>query len=266
MSKVIPVAGIDVHVEGDGAEAIVMVHGWPDTYRLWDAQVHSLSDRYCCIRFTLPGFNAAHPRQAYSLDEMTSLFKQIIEQVCPKQKVTLMLHDWGCVFGYELYTRNPQMVSRVIGVDIGDHVSLQQSRTLRESLMVFMYQGWLALAWIFGGRIGDLMTRVMARGLGCPSPQASMHSQMGYPYFMHWFGGRQSYRRHRQPFMPSCPMLFIYGSDKPLMFHAKAWADDLSRTRGNEVVELDTGHWVMSAQPERFNQVVNDWLSAVPAR
>ena len=81
-----------------------------------------------------------------------------------------------------------------------------------------------------------------------------------------WFGGRQSYRRHRQPFMPSCPMLFIYGSDKPLMFHAKAWTDDLLRTKGNEVVELDTGHWVMSAQPERFNQVVNDWLSVVPAR
>jgi len=261
MRKVIPVAGIDVHVEGDGAEAIVMIHGWPDTYRLWDAQVHFLRDRYRCIRFTLPGFDAAHPRQAYSLEQMTSLFTQIIEQACPEQKVTLMLHDWGCTFGYEFYVRNPHLVSRVIGVDVGDKSSLRQSHTLRESLMVFMYQGWLALAWMIGGRIGDRMTRAMARWLGCPSPQALMHSHMGYPYFMHWFGGRQSYRRNGKPFIPSCPILFIFGRRKPLMFHAKAWTDDLLRSTSNEVVAFDTGHWVMSAEPERFNQVVNDWLS-----
>jgi pimeloyl-ACP methyl ester carboxylesterase len=261
MSEVIPIAGIDVHVEGDGAEAIVMVHGWPDTYHLWDAQAHLLRDRYRCIRFTLPGFAAGHPKQAYSLDEITSLFKQIIEQVCPEQKVTLMMHDWGCVFGYEFYMRNPQMVSRVIGVDIGDKKSLDQSRTPRESLMVFSYQGWLALAWVLGSRFGDWMARTMARWLGCPSPQGLVHSQMGYPYFMAWFGGRQSYRRHSQRFSPSCPMLFIYGTRKPLMFHTKAWADDLLKTQGNEVVAFDTGHWVMLEQPERFNEVVSRWLS-----
>jgi pimeloyl-ACP methyl ester carboxylesterase len=27
------------------------------------------------------------------------------------------------------------------------------------------------------------------------------------------------------------------------------------------VVEFDTGHWVMSNQPERFNQVVGAWLA-----
>ena len=39
-----------------------MVHGWPDTYRLWDGQVEALKDRYRCVRFTLPGFDAAQPR------------------------------------------------------------------------------------------------------------------------------------------------------------------------------------------------------------
>ena len=30
--------GVEVFVEGVGP-AIVMIHGWPDTHRLWDAQV-----------------------------------------------------------------------------------------------------------------------------------------------------------------------------------------------------------------------------------
>jgi pimeloyl-ACP methyl ester carboxylesterase len=266
MSNVLPIAGVDVHVEGDGAEAIVMIHGWPDTYRLWDAQVHFLKDRYRCVRFTLPGFDAAHPRHAWSLAEVTSVVERIVEQVCPGQRVTLLLHDWGCVFGYEFYLRNPRSVSRIIGVDVGDQVSLLKARTRRESLCVFAYQGWLALAWRVGGRAGDWMTRTMARWLRCPSPRASMHSGMSYPYFVQWFGGRRSYRRHVQAFVPSCPTLFVYGRRKPLMFHAKAWAEELSKGEDHRVVAFDTGHWVMAEQPDRFNQLVSDWLSAVPAR
>ncbi|WP_274378911.1 hypothetical protein [Deinococcus cavernae] len=26
----------DIHIEGEGSQTIVMIHGWPDTYRLWD--------------------------------------------------------------------------------------------------------------------------------------------------------------------------------------------------------------------------------------
>ena len=54
MSAALEVDGIDVFVEGEGGESIVMIHGWPDTYRLWDAQADFLRDRYRCVRFTLP--------------------------------------------------------------------------------------------------------------------------------------------------------------------------------------------------------------------
>ena len=35
----------------------------------------------------------------------------------------------------------------------------------------------------------------------------------------------------------------------------------LRKKPGSEVVEFDTGHWVMSNAPERFNRVVADWLA-----
>jgi len=265
MSKIVSFREVDVHIEGDGAETIFMVHGWPDTYRLWDAQVQVLASRYRCIRFTLPGFDAAHARRAYSLDELTDFFKQLIEHVAPGQKVILMAHDWGCIFSYEFYMRNPQIVSKIVGVDVGDKTSLQQSRTLPETMMVFAYQVPLALAWVLGGRTGDWMTRLTARILRCPAPQADIGSRMTYPYFMQWFGGRRSYQRQAQQFIPSCPILFIYGLRKPVMFHAKTWAENLLASQSNRVEEFDTGHWVMFEQPDRFNEVVVNWLSASPA-
>src|SRR3954466_7614622 len=120
MSATLQVDGIDVFVEGEGAESIVMIHGWPDTYRLWDAQAAFFKDRYRCVRFTLPGFDIGKPRRAYSLEETMSIIGNIIDRTCPGEKVILMLHDWGCAFGYQFAMRHPERVSKIVGVDIGD--------------------------------------------------------------------------------------------------------------------------------------------------
>src|SRR5690349_1232243 len=99
--------GIEVHIDGDvDAEPIVMVHGWPDTYRLWDRQVESLKARYRCIRFTLPGFDETQDRRVYTIGEVTRFIRRVIDLLSPGKKVTLMVHDWGCVFGYEFYMRH----------------------------------------------------------------------------------------------------------------------------------------------------------------
>jgi pimeloyl-ACP methyl ester carboxylesterase len=256
------VAGIEVHVEGEGAEAIVMVHGWPDTYRLWDAQVEFLRAKYRCIRFTLPGFDETQPRRAYTFGEVAGLLRQVIEELNPGRSVTLMLHDWGCIFGYEFTMRNPEMVARIVGVDIGEMRAARRELTARAKFYIFAYQVWLALAWKIGGGFGDWMTRKMARWVRARSDPRFVSSRMNYPYFLAWFGGGQSFARQTQRFQPACPMLYVYGERKLFQFHARAWTDALARQPGNRVESFDTGHWVMLQQPERFNEVVGGWLLA----
>jgi pimeloyl-ACP methyl ester carboxylesterase len=263
--EVLRIGELDVHVEGAGPETIVMVHGWPDTHRLWDAQVETLKDRYRCARFDLPGYGPSEERRARTLDELTDALTQVVDRLSPGGRVILLLHDWGCFFGYEFYLRHPQRVSRIVGVDIGDPVSLARALALPARAAVFLYQLFLATAWIVGGGAGDAMTRWMARRMRCPADPELIGARMNYPYFMTWFGGAQSYRHRAQTFVPRVPMLFAYGRRKPFMWHAPAWVEDLRRQPGSEVVEFDTGHWVMAQQPQRFNDVVGRWLRAVPA-
>ena len=261
LMAVLDVLGVNVHIEGDGAETIVMVPGWPDTYHLWDRQVEALKDRYRCVRFTLPGFDKEKPRKAYTLDEHIAFMDAVIARISPGKQVIFLLHDWGCIFGYQYYLRNRGKVAKIIGVDVGDPSSMLRALTAREKLIAFWYQTWNAFAWKIGGVIGDRMMRAMAHWGGAPSDPAQITSRMGYPYWMLWFGGRDSYNRHGRRFEPECPMLFIYGCRKPLRFHSPAWAEKLAAKPGNEVVAFDTGHWVMSQQPERFNEVVRRWLT-----
>src|SRR6185503_1148200 len=131
--------------KGDG-KTIVMVHGWPDTARLWHPQIEALQDRYECIAITLPGFEGE--KRAYTLDEVVEAIRAAVGD----RRVTLLLHDWGCLYGYQFAMRHPERVERVIGVDIGDAGSRAHLAEIgvRGKLMIVAYQHWLALAWCVG--------------------------------------------------------------------------------------------------------------------
>lgn len=262
----ISVDGVEIHFDGDHPHTVVMLHGWPDSFRLWDTTVAALKDRYCCVRFTLPGFDLAEGPRPMSLDDMCEWLLTVVDQVSPGLPVTLLLHDWGCMFGYEFAARHPDRVSRIVAVDIGDHNAdaLRQALTSRQRWQVFGYQFWLALAWQIGGAPGNWMTRRMARALRCRTDPASIGWQMNYPYAMRWFGSLGGLAQ-AAPVRPGCPLLYIYGTRKLFMFHSPEWLAWVGAQPGNKVEAMATGHWVMVQQPEPFNRCVADWLRASEA-
>jgi pimeloyl-ACP methyl ester carboxylesterase len=259
----VTVQGVEIHFEGNHPRTVVMLHGWPDSYRLWDQTVESLKDRYCCVRFTLPGFDVAGPARPTSLDEMCDLLRTIVDEVSPGVPVTLLLHDWGCIFGYEFAARHPDRVARIVAVDIGDHNSdaLKSALSAKQRWQVFGYQIWLALAWNIGGRLGSWMTRSMARALRCRTDPAAIGWQMNYPYAMRWFGTLGGFGAAAQV-SPACPMFYIYGERKLFMFHSPGWLAELAARPDCAVQAFPTGHWVMVQQPAQFSRCVRQWLTA----
>ncbi|HYD60275.1 MAG TPA: alpha/beta fold hydrolase [Noviherbaspirillum sp.] len=251
----------DIYIEGNGPQTIVMVHGWPDTWRLWDRQVAALKGRFRCVRFSLPGYEPGSPRRAASLDDIVSLMRAIADEVNGGQPVILLLHDWGCVFGYQFALRHPELVSRVIGIDIGDAGSPDHLRELPllAKLGIAGYQLWLALAWRIGGALGTRMTRWMAGKARCPTDPAMVHAGMNYPYDIAWTGSHGSYR-HVLPMQPTWPLLFLYGRRKPLKFHSRAWLDKLRADPWHRVLGFEMGHWVQVEQPEAVNAAIIQWL------
>jgi pimeloyl-ACP methyl ester carboxylesterase len=270
LNQSLQIDGIAVHMEGpEDAPVLVMVHGWPDTCELWDAQVAALKDRHRCVRFTLPGFDPALPRRPVGLQAMVDFIAQVVNTVSPGQPVDLLLHDWGSVFGAQYAMTHPERVARVVTVDVGDAGSREHQAALsgRAKFGILYYQLWLALAWLVGGHLstalGDRMTRYMARMVRARSLPQHISAQMNFPYFITWFGAHGSYKARKRPDF-KCPVLFIYGARKPFMFHSQAWAERLAARPGCRVLGLPTGHWVMKDAAEAFNQAVREWLTPPP--
>jgi cis-3-alkyl-4-acyloxetan-2-one decarboxylase len=257
----IDVHGTEVWLQGHGDEVVLMLHGWPDTRALWDGTVAALQDRAVCARLTLPGFESGPA--STSLDGLCELLSRVVDRISPGQPVTLMLHDWGCVFGYEFAMRHPERVARVVAIDVGDYNSgdLRREWGLKEKLSVMAYQVWLALAWKIGGSLGTRMTRAMARWLRCPTAPARITHAMNYPYAMQWFGTAGGLRG-AAPIQLPMPLLFVYGERKPFMFHSAQWLGQVAATPGHAVVGLPCGHWVMISRPEAFQACVRNWLWA----
>jgi pimeloyl-ACP methyl ester carboxylesterase len=260
MSNIIKVDDLDVIIEGSGEETIVMIHGWPDTYRLWDSQVEVLKDKYRCVRFSLPGYELDAIRRMYSLNDIIGKINAVVDAVSDGKAVTLLLHDWGCFFGYQFYLRNEAKVSKIIGVDIGDAGSSDHVLSLKVKLFMFSYQMWLALAWKLGGSLGDTMTRKMAKVLKAPGDQKLITSSMTYSYYWKWSHTLTGKPLGNLPLVVSCPLLFMYGENKPGMFHSKEWQHKMASIPGNQVVAFNTRHWIMAEEPQKFNRVMLEWL------
>ena len=261
MVELVDVNGTQVHIEGQGEQTILMLHGWPDTYRLWQPQVDILKSDYRCVRFSLPGYEDKQSRTLYTLEQIVTLIDAVIDAVSPNQKVILMLHDWGCFFGYQFYLRHQDKVEKIIGVDIGDAGSKEHQLTASVKAFMFAYQIWLATAWKIGGSIGDAMTRKMAKWLRAPGDPALIGSSMTYSYYWKWSRTLTGKPLGHLPLKIDCPLLFIYGKNKPGMFHSSAWEQDMAAREGNRVIAFDTRHWVMTEAPEAFNQAITQWLT-----
>jgi pimeloyl-ACP methyl ester carboxylesterase len=234
--------GVTVHVEGQGQETILMIHGWPHDRRLWDAQVEAMSPLYRCVRFSFSGPRGARGR---SLDEVSAMFAQTVQRISPDRPVVLMLNDWGCVYGYQFAMRFPELVSRIIGVGIGG--STQAS-----------FRG--ALDW--GGRLKLALYNIrlsMAERTRVEAQKISAH--LNCPYAVSWFNDHPA-RRSALPFKLRCPMLFIYGRRRPFQFHTRNFEQAVQAKPGSKVMAFRSGHWVMREQPDAFNDAVLGWLQA----
>jgi len=243
-------------IEGDPTcETIVFVHGWPDDGSVWNRQVEVLKDKYQCVRVTAPHFDGQEKNKwGYDHDEIVELLKNTIKQVSPNKKVILMIHDWGAYWGYCLHKKNPDLISKIICLDIGGHFAPK----FREKLMIISYQWYLVVAFLIGGKLGDMMTQWIARIFKGPRDVLEIKANMNYPYFYTW---KNLFLRKKDPlknYKPMCPILFFYGKKKPFMFHSEKWLNFLAQREDCKVIGVDAGHWVNGAKG--FNREVLTWL------
>ncbi|HEX4918186.1 MAG TPA: alpha/beta fold hydrolase [Limnobacter sp.] len=86
---------------------IILVHGYPDSSRVWDPVVDILKHHFHVVTYDVRGCgNSTEPDWMwdYSLTKLSEDLQAVMRAVCPTQPVHLLAHDWGSIQTWESVT------------------------------------------------------------------------------------------------------------------------------------------------------------------
>jgi len=112
---------------GDPSEKPVLLffHGWPDTHALWANQFAAFcgdDGEFACVAPSMMDFNPdvppAHPADLSWPPQADRLFDAV--QEIGLEDITLVGHDFGAIIGSMFVARHPEVVKRVIFLDVAN--------------------------------------------------------------------------------------------------------------------------------------------------
>ena len=106
------------YVDTGEGDPIVLLHGNPTSSYLWRNVIPHLSGLGRCIAPDLIGMgeSAKLPdpqRGTYSFSAHAEFLADLLDEVQAKERVTLVLHDWGGALGLDWARKNPEKVRAV---------------------------------------------------------------------------------------------------------------------------------------------------------
>lgn len=128
-----------VHEQGNpDGPTLVLVHGWPDTHRLWDHVVPLLTDRFRVIRYDTRGAGRSSAPSGvsdYRLELLATDLLAVVDAVSPGRPVHVLAHDWGSLEAWEAVC-SPGAAGRIASFTSTsgwcfDHLGHWMRRTLR---------------------------------------------------------------------------------------------------------------------------------------
>ena len=133
--------------EGSG-EPVLMLHGFPDSARLWRHQIPALvAAGYRVIAPDQRGFgDSSKPSDvaAYTLEHTMGDALALLDAL-ELERVRLVSHDWGAAVGWALAAYCPQRVERHVALSVGHLSALWNAgiaqRRLAWYMLLFMRRG-----------------------------------------------------------------------------------------------------------------------------
>lgn len=285
--RILPAHVVEPKWPSPGGRTLVFLHGWPDSPRLWDAQIAHLSEAgHRCVAVPLPGYppddapnrtrGAPRPNFDTAVDDVIATVAALT--TARERPFVFVCHDWGCLVGYKLQRRRPELVAALAALDVAADI---EGLTPKELAFIVAYQAWLTGALLIGGPIGDAMTAWFARFAGAPEPNAK--AALNWPYLAFWrekfaaarpAPARPNNRREEvektprgdrgDGRVPTCPTLFLYGAEKPARFHGNRWLREVrAKGPGSDAVEMPGGHWFLVSHAKEVNERLARWLEEI---
>lgn len=262
--------GLRFFVEDQGTgEPVVMLHGFPDTSRVWRYQAPALVD--AGFRVILPDMRGRGRSEmpegveAYHLSNMVADVVGIMEAL-GVQRAHIVGHDWGAAVAWLFASLQPARVNRLVTLSVG-HPSTRSEPTLE-----FFQKGWYRLLFQFPGIESTLQAddwriiRILLSGAkDLEQYIANLSTPGALTPALNWYRASMPPERlmSAPPQLPpvQAPTLGVFGADDPFL------TEDAMRRSSEHVAGPwryervdEAGHWIQLDAPERVTSLLLEFL------
>jgi pimeloyl-ACP methyl ester carboxylesterase len=144
---------LDVQIEGEG-RPVVLLHGFPDTKRLWSKQVPALVDAgYKVIVPDQRGYGASDKPAGidpYSIVFLTLDIAGLLEKL-EIERAHVVGHDWGAAVAWGLAALAPDRVDHLVTLSVGHPMAFASAGLAQREkswyMLLFWHQG-VAEQWL----------------------------------------------------------------------------------------------------------------------
>jgi len=262
--------GVKIHYAALGPKAgplVVMVHGFPDFWFTWRAQMDALAAQgYRCVAMDLRGFNLSDQPKGVENYDMRLLVGDVASVIRAqgREKAILVAHDWGGAIAWQVAFHVPQVVEKLVILNLphprglarelatneAQQKASQYARNFQQPDSHLKLKPEALAGWVGDAEAKQRYIEAFKR--------SDLEAMMNY------------YRRNypREPYQPAqgalikprCPVLMIHGlRDTALLAPALngtwEWVDDLTL-----VTIPEASHFVQQDQPEKVSKAILMWL------
>lgn len=257
--RVLPINGLEMNVlVADEGEPLLLLHGFPDSSKLWRNMVPRLTDAgYRVIAPDQRGFgntDAPPHKHDYTIQRIAADAIAVLDTL-GIERAALMGHDWGAAIGWWLAGSYPDRFTCFVALSVG-HPKAVQRAGLRQKL-----KSWYFLLFLLPG-IGEAVVRafnfaafkLMTRG----DPEiVNWRRDLARPgrltAAMNWY--RANLKTMSDGAFPPArvPVLGLVGSDDVAL-----GTEQMARSREYVDAAFDfavidgAGHWMPLSAPEQL--------------
>ena len=263
--------GIRLYVEDSGeGTPVLMLHGFPDSHRLWRHQVPVLNE--AGLRTIVPdlrGFGESdRPEgvEAYSILNVIEDLRLVLDHL-DVSKAHVVGHDWGAVSAWVFASIFPDRVLSLTALSVGHPAALQSAgfEQYARSWYMFMFQfEGVAERWL-SKNDWQFMRETMGRGGDVEQYVEDLGRPGALTAALNWYRANippESWISEPPPLPPiAAPTMGVWSSYDIALTEVQMTGSQKHVTGPwrYERVE-DVGHWIPLQAPERLNELLLDFF------
>jgi pimeloyl-ACP methyl ester carboxylesterase len=262
---------LNVEITGpDDGPAVVLLHGFPDSGRLWSRQVGALADAgYRVIVPDQRGYGQSDKPAGvddYNLILLAADVIAVLDQV-GVEKASIVGHDWGAAVAWTVASLAPERVDRLVVLSVGHPLAFRASgleqREKSWYMLLFQFEG-IAEEWL----TADDWANFRSWG-GHPDADAviaDLEANGSLTPGLNWYRANVHPRTMIEPApeLPpvTVPTLGVWSSGDFALTEEQMTGSSEFVTADWRYRRLEgPGHWMQVEAPDEVNRLLLDFLS-----